>query len=147
MPDVNEITKIRRKVLTEIAQMTFEGRLHTDVETILRTVVTEEGPRYRCCVHKERAVLQDRIKSALSQPMDVTMTEAAVAALDGVISDSPIIQVLPVACDQCPLDRFIVTDACRNCLAHSCIASCPKKAISVVANRSFIDKTNELTFQ
>ena len=141
MPDVNEITKIRRKVLTEIAQMTFEGRLHTDVETILRTVVTEEGPRYRCCVHKERAVLQDRIKSALSQPMDVTMTEAAVAALDGVISDSPIIQVLPVACDQCPLDRFIVTDACRNCLAHSCIASCPKKAISVVANRSFIDKT------
>jgi [FeFe] hydrogenase (group B1/B3) len=141
VPEINEITKIRRKVLTEISQMTFEGRLHTDVENILHSVVTEEGPRYRCCVHKERAVLQDRIKSALSQPMDSTMTEAAVAALDGVIANSPIIQVLPVACDQCPLDRFIVTDACRNCLAHSCIASCPKKAISVVANRSFIDKT------
>ncbi len=141
MPEINEITKIRRKVLTEIAQMTFEGRLHTDVENILHSVVTEEGPRYRCCVHKERAVLQDRVKSALSQPMESTMTEAAVAALEGGIADSPIIQVLPVACDQCPLDRFIVTDACRNCLAHSCIASCPKKAISVVANRSFIDKT------
>ncbi|HWR28910.1 MAG TPA: 4Fe-4S dicluster domain-containing protein [Negativicutes bacterium] len=141
MPEINEISKIRRKVLTELAQMTFEGRLHSDVENILHTVVTEEGPRYRCCVHKERAVLQDRVKSALSQPMDISMTEAAGAALAGVISDSPIIQVLPVACDQCPLDRFIVTDACRNCLAHSCIASCPKKAISVVANRSFIDKT------
>lgn len=141
MPEINEITKIRRKVLTEIAQMTFEGRLSTDVENILHSVVTEEGPRYRCCVHKERAVLQDRIKSALSQPMDFTMKEAAAAALEGCIADSPIIQVLPVACDQCPLDRFIVTDACRNCLAHSCIASCPKKAISVVANRSFIDKT------
>lgn len=141
MPEVNEITKIRRKVLTEIAQMTFEDRLDTDVENILHSVVTEEGPRYRCCVHKERAVLQDRIKSALSQPMDSTMKAAAAAALEGSISDSPIIQVLPVACDQCPLDRFIVTDACRNCLAHSCIASCPKKAISVVANRSFIDKT------
>lgn len=141
MPEINEITKIRRKVLTEIAQMAFEDRLQSDVETILHSVVTEEGPRYRCCVHKERAVLQDRIKSALSQPMTVTMKEAAAAAMDGAIADTPVIQVLPVACDQCPLDRFIVTDACRNCLAHSCIASCPKKAISVVANRSFIDKT------
>ncbi len=141
MPEINEITKIRRKVLTEIAQMTFEGRLHADVENILHSVVTDEGPRYRCCVHKERAVLQDRIKSALSQPMQTSIVEAADAALAGVIADSPIIQVLPVACDQCPLDRFIVTDACRNCLAHSCIASCPKKAISVVANRSFIDKS------
>ncbi|NMC31003.1 MAG: 4Fe-4S binding protein [Veillonellaceae bacterium] len=141
MPEINEITKIRRKVLTELAQMTFENRLETDVANILHSVVTEDGPRYRCCVHKERAVLQDRIKSALSQPMNVSMTEAASAALSGVIADTPIIQVLPVACDQCPLDRFIVTDACRNCLAHSCIASCPRKAISVVANRSFIDKT------
>ena len=141
MPEINEITKIRRKVLTEIAQMTFEGRLQTDVENILQSVVTDEGPRYRCCVHKERAVLQDRIKSALSQPMNSTIPEAAAAALDGNIAPAPIIQVLPVACDQCPLDRFIVTDACRNCLAHSCIASCPKKAISVVANRSFIDKS------
>ena len=140
MPEVNEIVKIRRKVLTEIAQMTFEGRLQEDIETILQSVVTEEGPRYRCCVHKERAVLKDRIKSALSQPMSISIPEAAAAALDGIISDSPVIQVLPVACDQCPLDRFIVTDACRNCLAHSCIASCPKKAISVIANRSFIDK-------
>ena len=141
MPEVNEIVKIRRKVLTEIAQMTFEGRLREDVETILHSVVTEEGPRYRCCVHKERAVLQDRIKSALSQPMSVSIPDAAAAALDGIIADAPVIQVLPVACDECPLDRFIVTDACRNCLAHSCIASCPKKAISVIANRSFIDKT------
>lgn len=141
MPEINEITKIRRKVFTEISQMTFEGRLSTDVANILHSVVTDEGPRYRCCVHKERAVLQDRIKSALSQPMQVTIAEAAVAALNGFIADTPIIQVLPVACDQCPLDRFIVTDACRNCLAHSCIASCPKKAISVIANRSFIDKS------
>lgn len=141
MPEVNEIVKIRRKVLTEIAQMTFEGRLREDVGNILYSVVTDEGPRYRCCIHKERAVLQDRIKSALSQPMDYSIPDAAAAASYGVISDSPVIQVLPVACDQCPLDRFIVTDACRNCLAHSCIASCPKKAISVIANRSFIDKT------
>ena len=141
MPEVTEVVKLRRKVMTELAQMAFEGRLQDDVEKILYTVVTEEGPRYRCCVHKERAVLQDRIRLALSQPMTVSLKNAASEALKEGMADMPFVQVMPVACDQCPLDKFIVTDACRNCLAHSCIASCPKKAISVVANRSYIDKT------
>ena len=30
---------------------------------------TESGPRYRCCIHKERAVLKERIALALSQPI------------------------------------------------------------------------------
>ncbi|QJW49136.1 4Fe-4S binding protein [bacterium BFN5] len=52
----------------------------------------------------------------------------------------PIVQVMPIACDQCPIDKFLVTNACRNCLAHHCINSCPKKAIMVVQNRAYIDK-------
>jgi hypothetical protein len=56
MSQVTEVVKIRRKVLSEIARMAFEGSLKDNVEDILQTVVTESGPRYRCCVHKERAV-------------------------------------------------------------------------------------------
>ena len=66
MPEVTEVVKLRRKVMTELAQMAFEGRLQEDVEKILYSVVTEDGPRYRCCIHKERAVLQDRIKRDFS---------------------------------------------------------------------------------
>lgn len=141
MSQVTEVVKIRRKVLAEAARHAFDGKLIENVLEIPKTVVTEEGPRYRCCVHKERAVLQDRINIALSQPLGTNLEEAAQNAIAGNVADMPIMHVLPEACDKCPIDKFIVTDACRNCLAHNCIASCPKKAIMVVQNRAYIDKT------
>jgi len=140
MSQVTEVVKIRRKVFAELARMAFAGTLEKDIATILNTVVTEEGPRYRCCVHKERAVLHNRINLALSQPMTVSIAEAASAALQGNKATMPVVNVLPEACDQCPIDKFLVTDACRNCIAHNCMAACPKKAIHVVLNRAYIDK-------
>lgn len=140
MFQLSEVAKLRRKVLAEISRLTFAGRLATDITEILSTVVTEDGPRYRCCVHKERAVLKDRINLALSQPIGTPLDQAAQAALDGQTADLPVMNVLPEACDRCPIDKFLVTDACRNCLAHNCIASCPRKAIMVVQNRAYIDK-------
>jgi len=140
MSQVTEVVKIRRKVFAELARMAYTGTLEKDVSTILNTVVTEEGPRYRCCVHKERAVLHNRINLALSQPMTISIAEAASAALQGNRSTMPVMNVLPEACDQCPIDKFLVTDACRNCIAHNCMAACPKKAINVVLNRAYIDK-------
>ena len=140
MSQVTEVVKIRRKVFAELARMAFTDTLEEDISSILHTVVTEEGPRYRCCVHKERAVLNNRINLALSQPMTLSISEAATAALKGIQDDMPVMNVLPEACDQCPIDKFLVTDACRNCIAHNCMAACPKKAINVVANRAYIDK-------
>lgn len=141
MSQVTEVVKLRRKVLTEIARMTFADNLPEKVNDILNTVVTEDGPRYRCCIHKERAVLQERIKLALSQPANLQLDAAAKKAVGGGTADMPVIQVIPTACDQCPIDKFIITNACRNCLAHHCISSCPKKAIMVVQNRAYIDKS------
>ena len=142
MSQITEVVKLRRKVLTEVAKLTFNDQLKEEVESILTSVVTEDGPRYRCCVHKERAVLRGRIDLALSRPMNESIAEAAENAVAGdVAADMPIINVIDEACDQCPIDKFIVTDACRNCIAHHCIASCPKKAITVYQNRAYIDKT------
>lgn len=141
MAQVTEVAKIRRKVLAEISRLAFQGQLAENIRKIPKTVVTEEGPRYRCCVHKERAVLKDRINMALSQKVGTALERAAEQALAGKIADIPVLSVLPEACDKCPIDKFMVTDACRNCLAHNCIASCPRKAIMVVQNRAYIDKT------
>lgn len=141
MAEITELVKIRRKVFTELARLAFEGSLSTQVESVLTTVVTEDGPRHRCCVHKERAVLKDRINLALSQPMGTKLEDAVKQVLEGEKNNMPVINVMPEACDQCPLDKFLVTDACRNCVAHHCIASCPKKAITVLYNRAYIDKT------
>ena len=141
MAETTELAKIRRNVLIEVSRLAFEDSLSTQIESILTTVVTEDGPRHRCCVHKERAVLRQRINLALSQPMEDKLEEAASHALAGEKSNMPVINVMPEACDKCPLDKFIVTDACRNCIAHYCMAACPKKAITVLYDRAYIDKT------
>ncbi|MDR3562695.1 MAG: monomeric [FeFe] hydrogenase [Negativicutes bacterium] len=140
MIQVSEVTKIRRKVLAEICGLVFQGKLVEKIKELPGEVVTEDGPRYRCCVHKERAVLKDRINMALSQPIGTDLTVAAERALAGETATLPVVTILPEACDRCPIDKFLVTDACRNCLAHNCITSCPKKAIMVVQNRAYIDK-------
>lgn len=138
---VNEVVKLHRKVLTEIARQTMEDRLDKDVEQILYNVVTDGGPRYRCCIHKERAVLRNRITLALGRDVDESIEEAAEKSLrSDVLKAEPILKVLPEACDQCPIDKFIVTDGCRNCIAHNCIGVCPKRAITIHQNRAYIDK-------
>ena len=136
-----EVVRIRNKVLEEISRMAYEGRLEKDIVGVMDIIVSEAGPRYRCCVHKEKAVLRQRINLTLSQPLTITQEEAATAALAGNVEELPLVRVLPEACDQCPIDKYLVTDACRNCLAHNCIHSCPKKAIMVVQNRAYIDKS------
>lgn len=132
---------LHRKVLTEVARMTFAGTLEQEVGTILQTVVSESGPRYRCCIHKERAVLKNRIALDVGRKVEENIHEAAQKAIAGdVLKSAPVLNVLPEACDRCPIDKFYITDACRNCVAHSCIAACPKRAISIIQNRAYIDQ-------
>lgn len=142
MLQLTEVVKIRRKVLAQVAKLTFDGELDKDsIVHVLDNIVTEDGPRYRCCVHKERAVIKDRVKFIMSQPLNIGIAEAARQALEGQTAEMPVINIMPEACDQCPIDTFFITNACRNCVAHNCIASCPKNAISVVQNQAYIDKT------
>lgn len=142
LTQTTEVVRIRSKLLEEIAKLAYAGRLEKEVMGIMDNIVSEAGPRYRCCVHKEKAVLRQRINFTLSQSLGISQEEAVAEALDGkVVADVPLVKVLPEACDQCPIDKYLVTDACRNCLAHNCINSCPKKAIMVVQNRAYIDKS------
>lgn len=140
--ELTEVTKFRRAVLTGLAKFTWQGNLTEHIYDILYNVVTEDMPRVRCCVHKERAVLKNRIDMALGLTVDLKIVDAASKALSEPVDKSlPIIDVLPEACDQCPIDKFIVTDACRHCVAHKCVNKCPKQAISLHQNRAYIDKT------
>ena len=61
-----------------------------------------------------RAVLKNRVQMALWQPLGRNIINAAKAALNGEFDKSlPIIDVLPDACDACPIDKYYVTDICR----------------------------------
>jgi len=79
----------------------------------------------RCCVYKERAILSKRVKLAMGADKE----------------KSDIIQVIDIACDECPMGGYEVTNACRGCLAHRCEDACKFGAITFDENqRAIIDK-------
>lgn len=139
--ELTAVAQLRRMVLEHLSRYTWNDNLVDHVYDILQEV-REDTPRYRCCVYKERAVLKNRIDMALGQTCDMNIIEASKATLNGPErTELPIIDVLPAACDQCPIDAYYVTDICRHCIAHKCMNNCPKHAISLIQDRAFIDKT------
>lgn len=139
--ELTAVVQLRRMVLEHLARYTWNDQLPEHVYDILQEV-REDTPRYRCCVYKERAVLKNRINMALGQTCDLNIIEAAKLTLNTPErKDLPVIDVLPVACDQCPIETYFVSDACRHCITHKCMDNCPKKAISLYQNRAFIDRT------
>lgn len=139
--ELTAVAQLRRMVLEHLSRYTWNSELTEKVYDILQEV-RDDTPRYRCCVYKERAVLKNRIDMALGQECDTNIIEAAKLTLNmPERTDLPLIDVLPAACDQCPIDTYYVTDMCRHCITHKCMNNCPRKAISVIQNRAFIDKT------
>ena len=51
------------------------------------------------------------------------------------------IEVIEIACDECPVGGYEVTNACRGCLAHRCEDACKFGAITFDNNHvAHIDK-------
>lgn len=115
---------IKYKVLREVIRRAYEGGLE-NAYTIPRAIAPGPKPDMRCCVHKERAVLMERVNLAMG----------------GNRENPNVVEVLYEACDECPASGMMVTDACRGCLMHSCQAVCPKEAITIENHRCVIDKT------
>lgn len=138
--ELTAVAQLRRMVLEHLSRYTWNDVLIDHVYDILQEV-REDTPRYRCCVYKERAVLKNRIDMALGQDCKTNIIEASKMTLhEPERKDLPLIDVLPAACDQCPIDAYYVTDVCRHCITHKCMDNCPKNAISLVQNRAFIDR-------
>ncbi|MBE6692989.1 MAG: 4Fe-4S dicluster domain-containing protein [Ruminococcaceae bacterium] len=102
------------KVLREVARHAWDGTLLEKVLDIPYTIVPGKVSTTRCCVYKERAILGERVKLAM-----------------GGNPDNPnVIEVIDIACDECPAAGYEVTSSCRGCFAHRCEDVCPKGAIT-----------------
>ena len=117
------VQALKYEVLKRIAQKEFCGTLEEEKLNIARKVVEDLKPNVRCCIYKERAIVEERMKLALG----------------GHKENKNMIEVIDIACDECPVNRFIVTDACRGCLAKKCKDSCNFSAISFDNRKCKID--------
>ena len=120
-----KVQHLKYKVLREVAREAWAGRLPQTAIDIPRIIVPGKVPTMRCCVYKERAILTERVKLAMSDCNE----------------DGNVIQVIDIACDECPMGGFEVTDACRGCLAHRCEDVCRMGAITFDEHqKAHIDK-------
>ena len=110
------VQELKDQVLTEVATLAWEDNLTSGILSIPEKIIPGPEPRTRCCIYKERAVVSDRIKLAIG----------------GDRSNPGMVEVLPVACDECPVTEIEVSSACRGCLATRCVHACSKDAITIV---------------
>lgn len=120
----NQVQLVKYEVLKEVAKLTFDGTLEELYVRIPNTVDPGPEPRFRCCIHHERAVTKERIAMAMG----------------GNFKDPNIVEVLDAACEQCPVSRYTVTESCRGCLAHRCQSACPVNAITITGGKAHIDE-------
>lgn len=121
-----KVQYLKYRVLTEVSRLAFEDKLLENVTDIPKEIVPGKTPTMRCCVYKERAILGERVKLAMG----------------GNKSNPNVIEVLDIACDECPTSGYEVGHDCRGCIAHRCKSACPKGAISFESNqKAHIDKT------
>ena len=121
-----KVQYLKYKVLKEVARLAWDGNLLENIMDIPKTIVPGKVPTMRCCVYKERAILGERVKLAMGGKSD----------------NKNVIEVIDIACDECPAAGYEVTDSCRGCLAHRCEEVCKRGAISFDHNHvAHIDKS------
>ena len=122
-----QVQHLKYKVLREVARLAWNDELLEKVLDIPQQIVPGKSPTMRCCVYKERAILSERVKLAMG----------------GDRSNPNVIEVIDIACDECPIGGYVVTDSCRGCLAHHCVDACKRGAISIdpKTHTSVIDKS------
>lgn len=116
---------LKYKVLRSLIKRRYQGSMDESVYLDIPKEISP-GPNatMRCCVYKERAILQERIRISLG----------------GDKSNPNVVEVIDIACDECPSAGVYVTDACRGCISHKCMDACPKGAISIINQKSVVDK-------
>ena len=121
-----KVQYLKYKVLREVAHQAWEDTLFQNLLNIPQMIVPGKTSTMRCCVYKERAILSERVKIAM-----------------GGSSENPnVIEVIDIACDECPAAGYEVTNFCRGCLAHRGEDVCKRGALSFDHDHvAHIDKT------
>ncbi len=109
-----KVQHLKYKVLREVARLAWNDTLLENILDIPERLAPGNEPTMRCCVYKERAILGERVKLAMG----------------GDKNNPNVIEVIGIACDECPVGSYEVTNACRGCLAHRCEDVCKFGAIS-----------------
>lgn len=135
----------------EVLERLIRAYLSEDFEGVTDRIPYDMRPKncevpYRCCVHKERAILRARTIASLGFSIEeddefTRLSEYAKRAKERTELESNVLTVVNTACQGCVPSRVYVTDLCQGCVARSCVGSCAFGAINIINGRSVIDNS------
>lgn len=138
---------LKKEILIRIVRAFFSDTFAKSVHLIPYDMRPKgsEVP-FRCCIHKERAVLRDRAIAGLGFSIEedddrTLLMEYADKSLEREKPEDNVLTVLDDACKGCVGGKIFVTDLCQGCVARPCEATCKFGAISIVNGRSVIDSS------
>ena len=121
-----KVQHLKYKVLREVARYAWSDQLLEKITDIPQVIVPGKEATMRCCIYKERAIVSERIKLAMG----------------GDKTNPNVIEVIDIACDECPVSGYDVTESCRGCIAHRCEDVCKRGAITYDEHqKAHIDKS------
>ena len=121
-----KVQYLKYKVLREVAHAAWTNTLTETLPEIPKIIIWDKKPKIRCCIYKERAIVGERVKMATG----------------GHREKPNVVEVMEIACDDCPASGYEVTSSCRGCLAHHCKDACKRGAITVGEDHvAHIDKS------
>ncbi len=145
------LTEIRRKVFAAVAELAYENDENISdvaqkIDELPYEILPGEIATYRESVFLERAIVSERIRLAMGLP--IQGVDKPVRTSDGIRAaikpetyyEPPLINIIKFACNGCQDNVYEVGGFCQGCLAHPCREICPKKAISFVDKRAYIDQ-------
>ncbi len=127
---------LRHEVLKTVAEHEMNGTLNAEtIDSIPFNIIPGVSAKFRCCVYREREIIRQRVRLAMGHlPIPRKNVE-------NIEMKKHTIQVIPAACEGCPINRFQVTDNCQNCMQQACKKACAFEAITITPRGAYIDQT------
>ncbi len=140
-----QTSHLKREILVRLIRAYLGDNFEEDV----RLIPFEMRPKgsevpFRCCIHKERAILRDRVIAGLGFDIEEAqdselLSDLAAKAVKREQPEEHPLTLLQTACNECVPARIHVTDLCQGCVARPCESACRFGAIKVVDGKSRID--------
>ncbi len=140
------INDIRHRVFTEVARFAYsDDHDYKKLEQLPYQMLPGEEASYRESIFLERAIIGERLRLTMGLPLRSMDQHAPLSEglenceITEKYYEPPLVNVIKFACNACPDNQILVTEACQGCLAHPCQEVCPKKAITIRHGKSVIN--------
>ena len=121
----------RREVMRRISALALKKELVEKIDRIVLTMRPRSNVPLRCCVYKDRAVLQYKMMPVLGIAVEEEIDElmrpkdyARVALQRQEPVKGALLSVVGEACSSCPQTNYLVTNVCQGCEGRFCVLNC-----------------------